>query len=844
MVGLGLGPIRGVPFSPSLASRSVAEASYIPAATQLLYLKGYGTEADGGAQSVRRVDSEPSHEGKVRTLDRFLSDGTIDPVNGGWWALADVMPTPEQFGAVGDGVADDTAAIFNWLSYGGGRADNGSKIYAFDPIILTTPATVVCAPGTTFKLRSGWANWNGEAGHIEARADLSWCGGRFDGSRTDLVAMAGMLDILGTDAATEVLNQYKAAIFVRTTGSDVEVDLRDIEIVEQVNLAIYCKGSSGGGAVTGTINGILADRCGLGYRFDRCRDLLIGEIVVRNVDNRQAEDNDVFFPCFFHTVHMLRSVNCPARRIEVENVTGRPGRHGGAGAFMNGITWVGNERCTIHTASIHGFGAAEGQPSDFGGETIRETTSMLGVSWISNDSATRFDELSFFGTATQGVEIITDYDISFGRVQLWSDGGRQNVLSGSAAINSHADARPPENIGGGRHKRTGRVTFSELIIRGQWHYGILARKNRIEVGYCSIRECRADPILLNNDGQIEYEGSPAPQRASVIVHDADIVFCGGQVRAVAGERLEIHGGRVSDNCQRSGYDDPTLSGAAFTRSHAVAYDPSDPDASVFDRIYVGPDVQTKPIAAAVDASSGISFMPGLPVRGSEETVPELELYYGFITATDPSSIHLGQRLVLKDMNGSTDVTVWPVYNSGDVFLVEVADAYKAVSWSASGHLSPLTGTWNYLAGNDEVDGIGGDLEGDLDGPSYINTPQGVFRLQNIRNEDAFYVDEVSPWGAGSINTVSASFSGATLQAIDTGYSYTVSQTSDYAVKHANVQTPMAGIVSLSNYALAELPAPVGHAGSIVYVADEVGGAVLAFSDGAAWRRVTDRVVVS
>ncbi|WP_146620080.1 hypothetical protein [Acuticoccus sediminis] len=842
MVGLGLGPIRGVPFSPSVASLNVAESTFIPADVKLMYLKGYATEADGGAHSVRRVSSEPSHPGKLRTSDRFLPDGTVNAANGGWWEIAEPMPSPEMFGAVGDGIADDTAAIFNWLSYGGGRADDGGKVYLFDPILLTTPASVICARGATFKLRSGWSSWSGEAGHIEVRADFSWQGGRFDGSRANTDTMAGLLDILGTSAADESLNQYKAAIFARAT-SDIEVDLRDIEIVDQVNLAIYCKGSETAG-VSGVIDDIRAERCGLAYRFDRCRDLYIGTIGAQDIDNRLADDNDVFFPAFFHVVHMLRSVNCPVQRIEIDNVTGRAGRHGTSSAFMNGITWVGNVRCPIHCASIHGMGAAAGQPSDYGGQTVREVVSMLGVSWISNDSATRFDEFSFFGTATQGIEVITDFDISFGRMLLWSDGGRQNVLSGSSAINAHGDARPPENVGNGRHKRNGRISFSELIIRGQWHYGIWARKNTIEVGVCSIRECRADPILLDNDGQIEFEGSVAPQRPSVIIHDADIAFCGGQVRVVSGERLEIHSGRISDNCQRSGYDDPTLSGTAFTRTHGVAYDASESSSGVVDRIYIGPDVQTEPLAPAVDASTGISFMPGPPVRGSETTVPELELYYGFITATEPSRIHLGQKLLLKNLNGTTDVTVWPVYNSGDVFLVEVADADKAISWSAAGHLTALSGTWNHLLGDEEVDGTGGNLLNDLDGPAYVSTPYGVLRFQNIRNDDAFYIDETTDWGTAAVYTVSQSFSNAALQVIDAGFTYAESQVSDYAVKNASVLSPSAGILGLSNYNVAQLPAPAGHSGSVVYVADETGGAVLAFSDGANWRRVTDRAVVT
>lgn len=54
-----------------------------------------------------------------------------------------------------------------------------------------------------------------------------------------------------------------------------------------------------------------------------------------------------------------------------------------------------------------------------------------------------------------------------------------------------------------------------------------------------------------------------------------------------------------------------------------------------------------------------------------------------------------------------------------------------------------------------------------------------------------------------------------------------------------------GVYVTGSFAIAGLPAAgtVG-AGAIAYVTDDVGGAVLAFSDGSDWRRVTDRAVVS
>lgn len=54
-----------------------------------------------------------------------------------------------------------------------------------------------------------------------------------------------------------------------------------------------------------------------------------------------------------------------------------------------------------------------------------------------------------------------------------------------------------------------------------------------------------------------------------------------------------------------------------------------------------------------------------------------------------------------------------------------------------------------------------------------------------------------------------------------------------------------GTLRVGNYSMASLPsASTSGAGSMIYISNESGGAVLAFSDGASWRRVTDRAVVS
>lgn len=49
---------------------------------------------------------------------------------------------------------------------------------------------------------------------------------------------------------------------------------------------------------------------------------------------------------------------------------------------------------------------------------------------------------------------------------------------------------------------------------------------------------------------------------------------------------------------------------------------------------------------------------------------------------------------------------------------------------------------------------------------------------------------------------------------------------------------------LKEYTVATLPTASLWEGAMIYVSDEAGGAVLAFSDNTNWRRCTDRAIVS
>lgn len=69
-------------------------------------------------------------------------------------------------------------------------------------------------------------------------------------------------------------------------------------------------------------------------------------------------------------------------------------------------------------------------------------------------------------------------------------------------------------------------------------------------------------------------------------------------------------------------------------------------------------------------------------------------------------------------------------------------------------------------------------------------------------------------------------------------------------KASNAQLAAAIIVMVAKYLIPStftvgtVPSAASNARRIIYVSNETGGAVLAFSDGTNWRRCTDRAVIS
>lgn len=129
---------------PITATRDGMEALPFPAGMNSLETRGYAAMDDNGGAKYVRVATEPTHDLKVRSVDRYLPDGSVDATNGGWWEISVPWLFGEMAGVVADGTTDDKPAIdraFRYIEAMGGGA------------IMLPPRTMRMATGGV-----GWCN--------------------------------------------------------------------------------------------------------------------------------------------------------------------------------------------------------------------------------------------------------------------------------------------------------------------------------------------------------------------------------------------------------------------------------------------------------------------------------------------------------------------------------------------------------------------------------------------------------------------------------------------------------------------------------------------------------------
>lgn len=207
---------------------------------------------------------------------------------------------------------------------------------------------------------------------------------------------------------------------------------------------------------------------------------------------------------------------------------------------------------------------------------------------------------------------------------------------------------------------------------------------------------------------------------------------------------------------------------------------------------------------------------------------------GWISAGTPSPlapVHLNSASVTGLAPGPALANIYDTL----LMTAERNATLHLVAASSSGRYSVLAhrarGDFGSLASVQPGDYLFSFIGGGYDGAAFQNSAMIGFTCDDVTS-------------SGHVPTRIGFFTG-------TNSSDRVERLSITSAGAVGINTPaplvaldVGGPVRVKSYTVASLPSAALGAGQIVYVSDESGGAVLTFSDGTVWRRVTDRAVVS
>lgn len=158
-------------------------AATIPATVETVETRGYASAGDGGGAVY------------VRSETSTITSGGAQSADGAYWTLVPIggIVHPEQFGAVGDGSTDDTAAFTRMFSYAENVADQETYTSATQRNIIGVAGGLTLWLSSDRHYRYGGTGWRPASG-TGARSIIIRSGGR-NGALVEITSDAYLIDI-------------------------------------------------------------------------------------------------------------------------------------------------------------------------------------------------------------------------------------------------------------------------------------------------------------------------------------------------------------------------------------------------------------------------------------------------------------------------------------------------------------------------------------------------------------------------------------------------------------------------------------------------------------------------
>lgn len=181
---------------------------------------------------------------------------------------------------------------------------------------------------------------------------------------------------------------------------------------------------------------------------------------------------------------------------------------------------------------------------------------------------------------------------------------------------------------------------------------------------------------------------------------------------------------------------------------------------------------------------------------------------------------------------STGITVTGTVNINSAYTFPTSDgsANQVLTTDGSGGVTFATPSVSAGGSNTHVQY---NDEGVLGGSSTFTYDESEAKLTVGGSVSSILFETVSDYGAITTSATDSVDYGLLTESV------VALVNSDYGVVESS-----GGPVEFPQYTVAGVPSASAYTGHMIYVSNETGGSVMAFSDGSNWRRVTDRAVIS